>query len=90
MTLLAILLLPSCSAFNVTYLVDIVVAVKQHFRSGCVCVVHDQDTGKSGKFVTLLGNKNLILRAYMLWQFSSRKNLIPQQKIRTTSIYLST
>jgi len=74
--LLMSLLLTSCSTFNVTDLVDIVLAVKLHFRSGCVCVAHDHADGKSSKSVALLCNIHLILEftlfhiwAYMLGSF---------------------
>jgi hypothetical protein len=55
MTLLAVLFLATaCSALSVNNLVDIVIAVKQYFRSGCVCLLHDRGNGKfwQSHFVT--------------------------------------
>jgi hypothetical protein len=49
MTLLAVIILATtCSALTISVnnLVDIVIAVKQYFPSGCVCLVHDQGNGK--------------------------------------------
>jgi hypothetical protein len=35
-----------CSAFNVDTFVSTVIGVKQHYRSGCVNVLHGQHTGE--------------------------------------------
>jgi hypothetical protein len=35
-----------CSAFNVDTFVSTVVAVRQHYRSGCVYLLHGQHTGE--------------------------------------------
>jgi hypothetical protein len=88
--LLTSFLLTSCSGFNVSYLVDIVLAVKLHFRSGCVCIAHDQVNGKSGKSVIPLGNRHLILGFnlfriwyYILGKFSKRNNFSHSRKLES-------
>jgi hypothetical protein len=42
-----IFVLTSCSGLSVDMFVDTVIAIKQHFRSGCVYLLHDQQRGKS-------------------------------------------
>jgi hypothetical protein len=77
---LTVLLLASCSAFSVTDLVEIVLAVKLHFRSGCVCVAHDQADGKCSEAVALFCDMHLILEfnlfhiwAYMFGSFPNER-----------------
>ena len=83
--LLTGLLLTSCSAFNVTDLVDIVLAVKLHFRSVCVCVAHDQADGKSTKAVALFCSTHLILELnlFHIWAYKFRSFL--EEKIFPTA-----
>lgn len=82
--LLTGLLLTSCSAFNVTDLVDIVLAVKLHFRSVCVCVAHDQADGKSSQPLVLFCYFIIYHISYLglyVWQLSKRKNFSHTRKL---------
>jgi hypothetical protein len=59
-SLMVIVSVSACAAFSVNDLVDIVIAVKQYFRSGCIFLLHDNGNGKFNKYVGHLYHKNLV------------------------------
>lgn len=63
MIILAVLFVATaCSALSVNNLVDIVIAVKHYFRSGCVCLLHDEGNGKSWE-------SHIITKIFFFYQF---------------------